>query len=349
MSQTKHCSDCFSDQGLKLDAFTIGLKDPSTCPNCGSTSGAKLDTYRLTQLMHRFFVWGTLYRCEYGAAPALQINDRQRTSVVFQDSLSDDVRLLEGCLGLGVFHYGPHLWMVGEVEPLKSLQNAETRNDIISRIVNEYPNTILNKGELFYRVRKSVEKSEAPDQYDSPQREKAGTGRFDSPGFPVMYASQDLEICVHECRFSAKDELHVATLFPVHDLRLLDLTVLLTEVGVTEFESLDMAVHMLFLAGEHSYEIIRALAIEAHHAGYDGLIYPSYFSLLKTGAVPFETSFGISHRMLSQRHQDEKAKTISNLAIFGRPLEDRKVELRSINKLIISQVKYSFHFGPVGF
>src|SRR5271157_1987075 len=32
-----------------------------------------------------------------------------------------------------------------------------------------------------------------------------------------------------------------------------------------------MAVHMLFLAGEHSYEIAREIAREAHGAGYDGL------------------------------------------------------------------------------
>ena len=33
------CSDCFNDQGLKLDAFLIGLDSPSPCPNCGKTGG----------------------------------------------------------------------------------------------------------------------------------------------------------------------------------------------------------------------------------------------------------------------------------------------------------------------
>jgi len=53
-----------------------------------------------------------------------------------------------------------------------------------------------------------------------------------------MYASQDLQICVHECRVTAEDDLYVATLAPSRDMKLLDLTELLTE-DVSEFESLD--------------------------------------------------------------------------------------------------------------
>jgi hypothetical protein len=59
---------------------------------------------------------------------------------------------------------------------------------------------------------------------------------------------------------AAEDELYVATLCPAHELRLLDLSRLLLEEEANEFESLDMAVHMLFLAGEHSYGISREIA-----------------------------------------------------------------------------------------
>jgi hypothetical protein len=69
---------------------------------------------------------------------------------------------------------------------------------------------------------------------------------------------------------------------------------LLQEKEVTEFDSLDMAVHMQFLAGKHSFEISSDIARAAHAAGYDGLIYPSYFSLVRTGAMPFETTYGIA-------------------------------------------------------
>ena len=61
-----------------------------------------------------------------------------------------------------------------------------------------------------------------------------------------MYASQDLQVCLHECRVTAEDKIFVATLKPVKPLKLLNLEEILVEEGVTEFESLDMAVHMLF-------------------------------------------------------------------------------------------------------
>ena len=81
-----------------------------------------------------------------------------------------------------------------------------------------------------------------------------------------MYGSQDLQVCIHECRVTAEDDLYVASLAPAR-LRLLDLTHLLHEQHVTEFESLDMAVHMLFLAGPHSYEIARIIAQASRDAG----------------------------------------------------------------------------------
>ncbi len=161
-------------------------------------------------------------------------------------------------------------------------------------------------------------------------------------------ASQDLHICVHECRIAAEDELYVATLSPTSDLKLLDVSVLLNEEGVTEFESLDMAVHMLFLAAKHAYEITRDIAAAVALAGYAGLVYPSYFSLLRTGGRPFETAYGLSHRRLPHLREHEKHKTVANLALFGRPIEDGRVQVQCINKVIISRVDYRFHFGPVG-
>jgi len=238
--------------------------------------------------------------------------------------------------------------MVGEVEPLKAVQEPTSRASVIDRILTEYPTTLLRVAESFYRIRKDPKKPEDFGEYDSPPLAFAGRGRLDSPNFPVMYGSQDLPVCVHECRVTAEDELYVATLSLTRDLKLLDLSALLREEDATEFESLDMAVHMLFLAGKHSYDITRDIARAVHSAGYDGVVYPSYFSLLRTGGMPFETAYGISHRRFPQLHEHEKAKTIPNLALFGRPIEERNVEVRCINKLILSRVEYGFHFGPVG-
>ncbi len=133
---------------------------------------------------------------------------------------------------------------------------------------------------------------------------------------------------------------------PTRDLRLLDLTVVMQEDGVSEFTSLDMAVHMLFLAGNHSYEITRRIAHAAQVAGFDGLAYPSYFSLLRTGAMPFQTVLGMSLRRISAARDFEKSKIIGNLALFGRPIEHALVSVRCINRLILTHVAYNFPFCP---
>ena len=342
------CSDCFRDEGLRLDAVRIGIEDNSPCPTCGSGTGKKLDPDLIAALAHRFFVWGTVHRCAYGAAPVVQFNEHQSTSIRTSPWFEGDLRKIEKAIGVGFFYYGPRLWMVGEIEPLKALQDPATRPLVTSRIITEFPAAVLPEGQAFYRIRKAPTKPDHIGEYDGQPVDLAGSGRLDSEGFPVMYGSQDIQVCVHECRVTAEDDLYLATLAPTRDLRLLDLTELLEEQHVTEFESLDMTVHMLFLAGKHSYEISREIARAAHAAGYDGLIYPSYFSLLRTGAMPFETAYGISHRRFPQLADREKAKIIPNLALFGRPIEQCMVTVRCINKLILNRVEYGIQFGPVG-
>jgi hypothetical protein len=162
-----------------------------------------------------------------------------------------------------------------------------------------------------------------------------------------MYGSQDLDVCIHECRASAEDDVFVATLKTVREMRLLDLSARLEEDG-TEFDSLDMAIHMLFLAKSHSYEISRDIAVAAKTAGFDGVIYPSFFSLLRTGGHPFETSYGLSlRRFHPDANMYAQAYTIQNFALFGRPLEGGSVRVECINRLVLTHVGYLGHFGPV--
>jgi hypothetical protein len=286
-------------------------------------------------------------RFDYGFAPLVQFNCHQTTSIQSSSWLKPDLRLIEKAIGVGFFDYGPALWMLGEIEPLKALQNSKTRAKVISRILTEYPLINLTQDQLFYRLRKAPEKPADFGEYDSPPITLAGSGRLDSKDLSVMYASQDLQICIHECRGAAEDDIFVASLAPTKTLRLLDLTAMLQEADVTAFESLDMAVHMLFLAGKHSYYISREITRAARTAGFDGLAYPSYFSLLRTGGMPVETAFGLPHRMISQFVDREKSKVLANLAIFGRPIERGTVSVRCINRLLLNRVEYGVHFGPV--
>jgi RES domain len=342
------CSNCFTDRGLRMDAEKIGQAQSDPCPNCGSIESKKLPLAGLKALAYRFFVWGSLWRARFGAAPLIQFNEHQTTSIDIASSLKLDVKLIERILGVGFFHYGPRLWMVGEIEPLKALQAKRTRAKVIQRIVDEYPTKQLSVTDTFFRIRVNPAIPDSESQYDSPPDAHTGRGRLDSLGNPVLYASSDIEICIHECRVSAEDEIFVATLAPTTTLRLLDLTHLLIEKNVSEFESLDIGLQMIFLAGKHSYRLTRAIAEAARGAGFDGVIYPSYFSLLRLGHMPFETVYGISHRRIPQYQEYEQSKSIPNLAIFGKPISEGKVSVSCINRVILSRVSYDFHYGPTG-
>jgi hypothetical protein len=209
-------------------------------------------------------------RLRRGAGRAVQ---RAPEDVDAPPWLEPDLRRIEKATGFGFFLNGPRLWMVGGVEPLEALQDPAQREPVIRRIVAEYPAGTLAAGEVCYRIRKGPARPDDAAQYDSPPA--TGGGRLDTPDNPVMYGSQDVQVCIHECRVTAEDELYVASLAATRDLKLLDLTHLLYEEHVTEFDSLDMAVHMLFLAGPHSYEITWLIAHGARAAGYDSVIYPA--------------------------------------------------------------------------
>lgn len=340
------CSQCFRDEGLRTDASHIGAADDAPCPTCGSGAGLKLTEDALEALAHRYFVWGSLHRTTYGAAPVIQFNRHQQASIAVRASIEADLRLIERLLGVGFFYYGPRMWMIGHIVPLIELQDTSARRTVIERVLREYPARTLGQDTHFYRIRIAPRVPGGNHEYDSPPDAFLGSGRFDSPGFPVLYGSPDLQVCLHECRVAAEDDLYMATLGPASSLRVLDLSTLLVE-DVTEFESLDLAIHMLFLAGKHSYDIARDLAKAAHAAGFDGLVYPSYFSMLRTGHMPFETAYGLSLRRFPSRRKYEQAKVVQNLAAFGRPIQDGRVEVRCIDRLMLNHVEYSFHFGPV--
>ena len=341
------CSNCFIDEGLRLDAEHLGVEDDSACPRCEANDGRKLGPERLTTLAKHFFVWGSVYKFDYGAAPMIQFNDRRKTDMYMPDSLRLDASVFEDSLGIGFFLYGPRLWMCGEVEPLKALQCDETRSGMIGRILGEYGSRTLAVRDKFYRIRKNPDEPSQGGQYDSPPH-VLSNGRLDTADWPALYASHDLQTCLHECRVTSEDDLFVATLRPARDLELLDVATLLDEpLEVDEFESLDLAINMLFLAGEHSYQITRELSYAARFAGYDGIVYPSYFSMLRNGVKPFETTYGISHRKIPQYRQFEQAKVSENFAIFGRPIQEGLVDVCSINRVVLSTVLYSVHFGPV--
>lgn len=339
------CANCFEDHGLRLMAQAGSTRSSGPCPTCGEVGYLPLQLAELISLSHAFFVRGSFARTTFGGAPAIQFNDLQEGSLSLEGVVAKDVDRLQEELGIGFFEYGPRLWMVGHITPLKQLESVDTRAKIIGDILERYPCMTYGRDRTFYRLRKNPARPPSFMEYDSPPDELGGTGRLDAAGLPVLYGSEDLELCAHECRVTIEDELYIATLSPQSSLKILDLTALLVE-SETEFESLDLAVHMLFLAGSHSYPITRQLAAAARQAGFDGIIYPSFYSLLRTGGLQLETVYGMSYRRIPEFTDYEKRKVVPNLALFGRPIDEGRLRVRNINRTVINFVRYSIGFGP---
>ncbi len=342
------CSNCFNDGGLCLDAFQIGLENNTKCPNCSSVSGRKLTKQIVRELCYRFFVRGTIEKFTYGGFPLIQMNEERfgDSEIKVSPWLNEDVKLIEQAGEIGLFYYSPRFWMFGEIEPLKGLQDGTSIVEIVKRILELYPKHILTNDHPFYRLRINPKVPYEFVEYDSPPEGVNTVSRFSFNGESVMYGSPDIELCLHECRASVEDDLFIAKLIPQRPLRMLNLAALIPEEGVTEFTSLDLAIHFLFLAGSHSYPICSKIAKFVKDEGFDGIIYPSYFSYIRTGATPFETILGMSIRHLPPLKEYAESQSALNVALFGWPIKEGKVMIHSINKVLINTIKYNLSFGP---
>lgn len=309
-----------------MTAEQLGLRRRGRCPHCGYADGTKIYRRQLEEFFVQYFWSGTFARTDFGGMSRLASNpDRYgERQVAFPEWLQSDAHFLEDQLGYGLFYYGGPLWRVGHVEPLQALLRKRTRRTTARKIVAAFPARILPVGTEFYRIRKNLSEADeaTASQYDAPPAVFRPSGRLDSPELPVLYASENLEICIHECRVVIPDECFVATLRSARPLRLLDLTQPPDDESQTPFDSLDIAMRYLFAAEGRAYEAARAIASQAHAEGYDGLIYPSYFSLVKEDSVP-------------------------NLAVFGYPIATGDVVIKCINRGHLSSASYSLTMGPI--
>ena len=91
------CSNCFQDEGLKLDSYIIGIDNKTKCPNCSSENGHKLTKELVQKLVYRFFVRGTIEKCEYGGFPLIQFNEQhfKNSDIDVSPWLSEDIKLIE--------------------------------------------------------------------------------------------------------------------------------------------------------------------------------------------------------------------------------------------------------------
>ncbi len=319
------CSDCFKDFGLRELAKKIGTQSSVVCPNCNSKTGSALDKEGVGELCYRFFVRGSYFKTEFGGSPVLMVgNGDFGSDYSVHKSLGHDIQLIRETTGLAPTAYAPALWRVGITEWMDRLtsKNRKKQDKAIGELVSRCKIKVINKDAQFFRIRANVVDGIEESSFDAPELQNYAGGRFNVKEGVVFYASFDVETCIHECRVSMEDYLYVAALEPCRSLRLLDLNhVKEIEDEETPFEYLPLAINQILKAGDHSYAITRKISELAKLRGLDGIIYQSYFNSVRT-------------------------KPYINIAIFGQVIKNKIVRVKSIDRILLNQVKYKFDYGP---
>lgn len=314
------CSDCFQRYGIKLMAERYGVKDGQPCPQCGSFLGAKLTRDKARELAVDYIVKGSYYRSTFGGAPVYMISD-----VGHDDKLFDadpDLILLQNKCSLSAFLYAPATWRVGITTWLDNLldENSATTKKTVLKLIDECEKTVCIEGTLLFRLLSQVFGNSAdPLTYDAPHWSYQKEGRFGLDNISVLYLSSSIESAIHECRVTIEDDLHLASVKVKKPLRIVDLTKTLNDSG-DPWEDLSTSLWFICSTGKDAYPITRAIAQEVFNQGYDGIFYWSYFN----------------------RVSYEKGK---NLVLFGSPIKEGKVEVISIDRLLLDNIQYSYSLG----
>ena len=319
------CVDCFQNEGLRRSA----LKEAATrvrtkCERCGNV-GYVLSKSELQRLSYVFFVSGSVPPYQPHGTPMVQVSeDRNRGDQVRPGgTLRHDFDLLQSEIDFSLFYYGPAEWRLGYTEPHAALEaGGEQAAEALAHLLSITSSIELPTGSLLYRIRLGEVSADAA-AFDPPPRDIRRGGRFDTPEMDVLYVSLDIETCLHECRVTVVDEVVLATLRTAVPLSLLDLAGEINEDrSKTPFEDLRYTLPSLFYAGAEEYDCCRKISGAVRAAGYDGFVYPSYFSFVGAGST-------------------------YNIALFGRPLENGSVIIQSLNRLRLGKVSYEYEFGPV--
>ena len=327
MGKSILCSNCFKGFGLKSLAEQIGSTNGGICPNCGSHSGVLLDSRTIRELCDRYFVDGSYNRVKYGGSPILMMVGRDFEfgfDYNAHKSLLHDLNMILEKAGMKPTAYGPAMWRVGITDWMDRLSssNWKRRDKAIEELIDRCGIKEIGEESQFYRIRANVGDCVNVEDYDAPRFQPYNGGRLNVRGSVVFYASFNVETCIHECRVSMEDTLHLATLEPCRTLRLLDLSdIKEVDSEMIPFEFLPLAVSQLFMAGRHSYGITRRLSMLAKNRGFDGIIYPSYFNSVTK-------------------------KPSLNIALYGQVIKNKIVRVKSLDRILLNKVSYEFEYGP---
>src|SRR6059058_3309200 len=94
------CSDCFNNQGLRLEAIRLGSQH-GRCPRCGSETGSGLSEDQCGELLERFFIEGSRSIGSFGISPYMSGAGNPHR-IEFDSTLQSDFETIMGIDSLGL-------------------------------------------------------------------------------------------------------------------------------------------------------------------------------------------------------------------------------------------------------
>src|SRR5437870_6249302 len=190
------CSDCFKNEGLRLEALKLSNKQSEKCPRCGSEKGVLLNEDQCGELLERFFVYGTTSIGTFGVSP-YKLSVGNLDDIKFDVTLNDDFETLIGVHGLGLRLRAPKTWLVGDTKHWHAFEEMigyrrtngklpENAAEIVDEILQRCRRFILTKETRLYRIRRNPIASVDSRSYDSPHVTNNGS-RLSRGTIPVMY------------------------------------------------------------------------------------------------------------------------------------------------------------------
>ena len=328
------CSDCFKDNGLRLEAKRIGKEHTNLCPNCGSSSGYTLDNDCLHELQIQFFSRATApnqYRQDVAVLGVVEdAPDEYDIGLALRPETQSDWALIREAIGGRLWFRSPRLFYLGITNhfgPYQSLPKDVVRDQIVPKLRFTELNTLTT----IYRIRLNLNDHNKFDegQFDSPPNpRRRGFGRFDNGKLPLFYGSPNLQVCIHECRVTLVDDIFVASLKPKKKLSLIDLTGNYDQPDdIDPFDDLEWFFRGLMNASHPNvYRYCRRIAQTIREmTNADGFVYNSYYTNIAG---------------------DSEGRTV-NYALFGHPLSEGKLGITSINTVRLERIRYDYHLGPL--
>jgi len=321
------CTNCLRNEGLRIEAEKISKKNiEDSCNNCGNRGGFEINTINVEEIMRHFFVKGSTPLNCGGNAPVYQFNIYDHESDIHEPSSYHDASLIKKVFGLAVFRYAPQMWRLGFTNYFGFDDNEAEIIMKSSALMECCTDKYMVEGTKLFRVRTNLKNDCLNNnEYDTPTKllKKGIYNRFDSEDIDIFYSCFDIETCIHESKCIIDDELYLATMIVNKGLRILDLTEVKEENVVTMFDSVVPTIHQITkTVGENIFQYCRILSRQIKIKGYDGFIYPSFYSKVKD-------------------------KYLRNIALFGFPIMDNRLSVISLNRVRILKVNYDYGLGPL--